>query len=101
MEIDLREYIQRSGEWDWINDEIRRLGGEKEFYAMRNDMWKALMLIPVGMYFDIEKRVKEENRALFVKIACEVMSFEQFNNYRFNRLCNKVHNDYKTNFKKK
>jgi len=94
MELDLREHVQRSGEWDWVNDEIARLG-EAEFYAMRDAMWKALLSVPAGMYFDIEKHVKAENRPMFVKIACEVMNTENFEHYRFNRLLNKVYRDEK------
>jgi hypothetical protein len=91
-QIDLREYVQRSGQWEWVQDEIRRLG-EAEFYAMRDAMWMALHNLPEEMYFDIEKRVKAENRPLFVKIACEFMVTGDHSAYRFNRLLNKVHRD--------
>ena len=88
--MDLRKYIQRNGEWDWIEQEQTRLGGEDAFYKMRGAMWLMLSKIPENKFFDIEKGVREENRELFIKIASEWMLTPQGEYYIFNKLMNKI-----------
>lgn len=91
--MDFRAYIQIPGEWDWIQQEQTRLGGEPQFYAMRAAMHLLLSEIQEGQYFDIEKRVKPENHHLFVKITCEWMTLPLGRNYTFNRLMNRVYHE--------
>jgi len=93
MAIDLREHIQQSGQWNWIEAEQKRLGGEEQFYAMRRAMIMTLHNLPEEKFFDIEKNVKLENRPMFIKIACEWMNEPVGVNYRFNKLLNKITHD--------
>jgi len=93
MPIDLRQFRQKSGEWDWVERETKRLGDEDKLLAMRNAMFNAIYQIPPGSYIDIEKSVKPENREMFVKTACEFLTYPEKHNYRFNRLMNKLHHD--------
>lgn len=89
--IDLRQYIQKSNDWTWVEREELRLG-ENGLSAMQNAIYNTLMKVPPDKYFDIEKNVKPENYEVFIKTVCEFLQY--YPNYRFNRLMNKIHHDY-------
>jgi hypothetical protein len=89
---DYRQYIQKPGEWNWIEREQKRLGSEAAFYKLRGQMLIALSEIPTDKFLNIDK-VQEENKEMFVKIACEFMLMPAGEDYRFNKLVNKIYHE--------
>lgn len=49
---------------------IKKTMGESEFKAFSFRVYKRLAKMKEGDKFNIEKKVSEENRDLFIKVAC-------------------------------
>lgn len=61
--------IYRLENWAWVEDYQRRMG-EREFREYRDNVYKKLLEMKVNTSFNIEEKVREENRELFVKLCC-------------------------------
>jgi hypothetical protein len=101
MDLDLRHYIQKPGEWEWADREEKRLEalGKTTLAEMQNAIYNTLMKVPEGKFFDIEASVKPENHEIFIKTVCEFLQYYPI--YRFNRLMNKVWHETPIKFKPK
>ena len=90
MPLDLRTYEQLPTDYKWVEQEETRIG-EQALRSMQNAIYNTLSKVPVGQYFDIEKRVKPENHQVFVKTASEFIDL--YPHFRFNKLMNRVYHD--------
>lgn len=51
--------------------------GETQFYSYAKSVYERLFSMKPGETFDITKKVAEENREMFIKIACSYMIDQQ------------------------
>lgn len=65
--ISLVQY--RMTDWDWIHIYKTRMGNDP-FHEYVNNVYRQLLSIKRGTYFDITKHVQKGNYEIFVKIGC-------------------------------
>lgn len=86
-------------DWDWIQVYKTRMGKEA-FQQYVNDVYRLLLTMLPGKPFNIEEKVREENRELFIKIVCMFIS-EGNGNYGFSDDYKKVRYEGEIKTKKK
>lgn len=61
--------IYRLEDWSWVETFQHRMG-EDAFKKYRDDVYRKLLSMQPDSNFNIEEKVREENRELFVKLCC-------------------------------
>lgn len=61
--------IYRLEDWSWVEFYQQRMG-EEAFREYRDSVYRKLLSLQPGNLFNIEEKVKVENRDLFIKICC-------------------------------
>lgn len=68
-------------DYGWVELYKNKMG-DAQFRDYLNSVYRQLLSLQVGQYFDIVKNVRSENYELFVKICCLFIS-EEHGNYEF------------------
>lgn len=75
----MADYIKHRPEnWDWVDYYINKMG-IKEYMRFQEKVYYRFYYMQPGEVFNIEKKVREENRDLFIKLVCSFIGTPEMN----------------------